>query len=48
MISLFKRERADEIAVDEEPKPVEPTYSKKLTKVQYKDRLIIDHIAIAA
>ena len=45
MISLFKRERAYEIAVGEEPKPAEPVYPKNLMKVQYKGRLLIDHTA---
>ena len=48
MISLFKRERAYEIAVGEEPKPAEPAYPKKLTKVQYNTRLIADTAAAAA
>ncbi len=40
MILLFKRDRAYEIALGVEPKPAEPAYPKKLTKVQFKDRLI--------
>src|SRR6266487_2291429 len=39
MISLFKKEGAYEIAVGKEPKPEEPAYPKKLTKVQFS-RLI--------
>ncbi len=40
MISLFKREQAYKIAIGEEPKPAEPSYPKKLTKLQFKKRLI--------
>ena len=45
MILLFKKEGAYEVATGEEPKLAQPAYSKKLTKVQYKDRLIADHAA---
>ena len=48
MISLFKRDRAYEIAVGEEPKLAELAYLKKLTKVQYKTRLLINRAAAAA
>ncbi len=40
MILLFKRNRAYKIALEVEPKPAEPAYLKKLTKIQFKDRLI--------
>src|SRR5216117_3299519 len=45
MISLFKKKETYEVATGEEPKPAQPAYPKKLTKVQYKDRLIADHAA---
>ena len=45
MISLFKKKEAYEVATDKESKPAQPAYSKKLMKMQYKDRLIADHAA---
>jgi len=45
MISLFKKKETYEVATDEEPKPAQPAYLKKLTKMQYKDRLIANHAA---
>lgn len=48
MISLFKRDRAYEIARGEEPKPAKPAYPKNLTKVQYKDRLNADQAVAQA
>ena len=41
MILLFKRERAYKIAIGEESKPTKPAHSNNLTKLQFKDRLII-------
>ena len=41
MISLFKRERAYKIAIGEEPKLAKPAHPNNLTKLQFKDRLII-------
>ena len=45
MILLFKKKEAYEVATDKESKPAQSAYSKKLTKMQYKDRLIADHAA---
>ncbi len=45
MISLFKRERAYEIALGLKPKPAEPAFPMELTKLQYKDRLTVAHAA---
>ena len=45
MISLFKKKEAYEVATSKEPKPAQPAYPKKLTKVQYKDRLNTNHAA---
>ena len=45
MISLFKKKEAYEVVTGKEPKPAQPAYPKKLTKMQYKDRLIADHAA---
>ena len=44
MISLFKKKEAYEVVISEESKPAQPAYSKKLTKMQYKDRLIANHV----
>ncbi len=40
MISLFKREQAYEIVTDKKLKSAKLTFLKKLTKLQYKARLI--------
>ena len=45
MILLFKKEGAYEVVIGEESKPAQPAYLKKLTKMQYKDRLNADHAA---
>jgi hypothetical protein len=37
MISLFKKERAFEIATGQAPKPAEPAYPNDLTKLQFKE-----------
>ena len=45
MISLFKKKETYEVVISKESKSAQPAYSKKLMKVQYKDRLIADHAA---
>ena len=45
MILLFKKKEAYEVATGEESKLAQSAYLKKLTKMQYKDRLIADHAA---
>ena len=45
MISLFKKKETYEVVISEESKSVQSAYSKKLIKMQYKDRLIADHAA---
>ena len=45
MILLFKKKEAYEIATDKESKSAQSAYLKKLTKMQYRDRLIADHAA---
>ena len=48
MISLFKKKETYEVVISEESKSAQPAYSKKLTKMQFKDRLIADHAAVWA
>jgi len=45
MISLFKKEEAYEAVIDKESKSAQSAYLKKLTKMQYRDKLIADHAA---
>ena len=45
MILLFKKKEAYEVVTDEKSKLTQSAYSKKLIKMQYKDRLNTDHAA---
>src|SRR5881396_2772703 len=45
MISLFKKKEAYKVVTSKESKPEQPAYLRKLTKMQFKDRLIADHAA---
>jgi len=45
MISLFKKERAYEIATGQALKPVEPIYQIDLTKLQFRDKLRAERAA---
>src|SRR5437762_975627 len=47
MISLFKKERAYEIAIGQAPKPAEPVYQNNLTKLRFKEEFLAAQAAAA-